>query len=261
MLDPGFMPLEIVGNPRSDWREYWGIRHYFLENVLEETSYYGFLSPLFRTKTHLTAKMLASFMKDNPDADVYTFSPSLADSACYLNVFEHGEKCHPGMLSVTEDFFRHIDVHIDFKSLINDFRTSVFCNYIIAKPVFWRRWFALTERIFDIAEYKKNDLSARLNTAASYGKSQVQTKVFVIERIASALLALTPQLKIANYQMPFVPLLYFPCRDELRMLNALKLAYMKSQRQHYLDDYLALRQSVLIRCDPEFTDEQHIVQL
>jgi len=45
MLDPHFIPMEIEGNPRADWREYWGIRNYFMENSLNEDDYYGFLSP------------------------------------------------------------------------------------------------------------------------------------------------------------------------------------------------------------------------
>src|SRR5450830_517235 len=136
------------------------------------------------------------------------------------------------------------------------FRSTVFCNYIVAKPVFWRTWFAITERIFDIAEHEKSSLNERLNAVTKHGNSLMQIKVFVIERIASAVLALTPNLKIANYLMPHLPRLYYPCRDELRMLNALKIAYITSQREHYLHDYFSLREDVLSRCDPDFRNER-----
>ena len=258
MLDPGFLPMEIKGKLRPDWREYWGIRGYFLENLLEESSYYGFFSPLFKIQTHLTAEKALAFMNEQPGADIYTFSPSVVDSACYLNVFQQGEESYSGMLAIVEDFFKRIDIPIDFKLLINDFRTTVFCNYIVAKPIFWRTWFAITERIFDIAEHEKSSLNERLNAVTNHGNSLMQIKVFVIERIASAVLALTPNLKVVNYLMPLLPRLYYPCRDELRMLNALKIAYMTSQREHYLRDYFSLREEVLSRCDPDFRNKHRI---
>ncbi|MFJ9533004.1 hypothetical protein [Herbaspirillum sp. NPDC101396] len=258
LLDPGFLAFEIRGNPRPDWREYWGIRGYFLEHVLEEDSHYGFFLPLFKTQTHLTAEKAFSFIEKNPGADVYTFSPFVVDSACYLNVFQQGEQSYCGMLAIMEEFFNRIDIPIDFKVLVNDFRTTVFCNYIVAKPAFWRTWFAITERIFDIAEHEKSSLNERLNAVTKHGNSLMQIKVFVIERIASAVLALTPDLKVANYLMPLLPRLYYPCRDELRMLNALKIAYMTSQRERYLRDYFSLREDVLSRCDPDFRNKHRI---
>jgi hypothetical protein len=53
--DSGFLQLDNLGNDRPDWREYWPIRKYFLENTLEENTFYGFLSPKFKDKTGLSS--------------------------------------------------------------------------------------------------------------------------------------------------------------------------------------------------------------
>jgi hypothetical protein len=255
MLDPGFIPLEIPGNPRSDWREYWAIRSYFLENTLNEDDYYGFLSPLFQQKTRLSAAQVHAYMDANPGGDVYTFSPTFEYSACYLNVFEQGNKCHPGMINVAQDFLDRMELAVDFTTLINDFRSCVYCNYIIAKPVFWEKWFAITERMFEIAEYEKNPLSAKLNEITDYGKSEVQMKVFIVERIGSLVMALMPELKVFHFDlnaMPWANVLYYPCRNEMMVLNALKIAYRETQDPAYLTRFYALRQEVLARCEPGY---------
>ena len=252
MLDPGFIPLAIAGNPRSDWREYWGIRHYFLKHALNKDEYYGFLSPLFHEKTNLSAKQVNEFINNNPDSDVYTFSPYISDAACYLNVFEQGNRCHPGLIDSAKEFFDSIGVPLDFTTFTNDFRSSVYCNYIIAKPVFWDKWFNVTERLFKIAEQKKSALAIRLNEVTDYAKSRVEMKVFIIERIATLILALTPDLKVSSYDlnsMPWASVLFYPCRRELMYLNALKIAYTTSSDAIYLKHYFSLRQEVLLRCD------------
>ena len=255
MLDPGFIPLEIAGNPRADWREYWAIRHYFLDNTLNEDAYYGFLSPLFGQKTNLSAQQVHHYMDCNPGNDVYTFSPSIQDSACYLNVFEQGNKCHPGMINIAQEFFDSIDLSVDFTTLINDFRSCVYCNYIIAKPVFWEKWFSITERLYEIAENEQSNLSTELNKLTDYAKSAVEMKVFLIERIASFIMALAPDLKIAHFDingMPWGNVLYFPCRKEMMILNALKIAYLDSRDPAYLTHYYSVRQDVLMRCEPNY---------
>lgn len=255
MLDPGFIPLEIPGNPRADWREYWAIRNYFLDNTLNPDEYYGFLSPIFKTKTNLSAQQVERFMDSNPGRDVYTFSPTFEYSACYLNVFEQGNKCHPGMIDVARDFLEAIDVRVDFTTLINDFRSCVYCNYIVAKPVFWESWFAITERMFEMGENPNHPLSARLNAITDYGKSEVQMKVFIIERVASLVMALIPELTVGHYDlnaMPWGNVLYYPCRNEMMVLNALKIAYQQSQDTAYLRQFYRLRQEVLTRCEPGF---------
>src|SRR5476651_1115714 len=87
-LDPGFDVLDNSANERPDWFEYWPIRKFLLHEVLDENAFYGFLSPKFKHKTNLSAAMVREFIgATDPATEVILFSPSIHNSAYFLNVF------------------------------------------------------------------------------------------------------------------------------------------------------------------------------
>ncbi len=152
-LDPGFDVLDNSTNERPDWYEYWPIRKFLLNEPLDEDAFYGFLSPKFKLKTNLSAAQVIDFIRSSDAAtDVVLFSPSIHNSAFYLNVFEHGDAEHPGLLGVAEDFFARLEFPQPLRSLVSDSRNTVHSNYFIAKPRFWRAWLQITEALFAIAE-------------------------------------------------------------------------------------------------------------
>ncbi|HEY0800529.1 MAG TPA: hypothetical protein VGD54_06775, partial [Steroidobacteraceae bacterium] len=105
-LDPGFDVLDNSANERPDWYEYWPIRRFLLNESLDENAFYGFLSPKFKLKTNLSAAEVCDFIRaSDPATEVVLFSPSIHNSAFFLNVFEHGNAEHPGLLQVANDFF------------------------------------------------------------------------------------------------------------------------------------------------------------
>jgi hypothetical protein len=259
-LDPGFLPLDNMGNPRPDWSEYWPIRNFLLANALNENELYGFLSPSFQAKSHLTSAHVTEFINANPGHDVYSFSPLKQDSMCYLNVFEHGNRYHPGMVELVDAFMRSIGVEVDYTDLVMDLRTTIFCNYFVAKPVFWEKWFAITERMFEITEEEKNDLGNKIGALTDYRqKSPADMKVFIVERIASLILALDPSLSIAHFdieKMPWSEVTYFPYRNEMMTANALKMAYGQTGNKTYLRNFFELRNVIFEKCDPSYSAER-----
>lgn len=261
-LDRGFIPLANPGNPRADWREYWPIRNFLLDNALNEDDCYGFFSPAFGNKSRLSSAKVFEFIRANPGQDVYSFSPLRQDSLCYLNIFEHGNRFHPGMIKVITTFFDEIQLSVDLASLVMDLQTTIFCNYLVAKPAFWQKWFALTEKIFDIAENETTPLSRSLNDQTMYryrNKSTVSMKVFIMERLASLVVSLDPELSVRAYdieQMPWSEITYYPYRDELMTLNALKLAYLRAGNQTYLRLFFEARNRILEKCDPIYPQER-----
>jgi len=46
----GFELFNNLNSERNDWREYWPIRNFLINNTLDDTSYYGFFSPRFLEK-------------------------------------------------------------------------------------------------------------------------------------------------------------------------------------------------------------------
>jgi hypothetical protein len=82
-----------------------------------------------------------------------------------------------------------------------------------------------------------------------------------MERIGSLVLALMPELRVVNIPVDAMRIgnpMFYPCRDEMVILDALKQAYLNSSDVAYLQRYRALRHDVLRRCDTEYDAQQPI---
>lgn len=241
-LDPGFEVLDNSANERPDWYEYWPIRRFLLAGPLEENAFYGFLSPKFKLKTNLDAAAVREFIADSDAAtDVVLFSPSIHNSAFYLNVFEHGNAEHPGLMQVANDFFARINRPQPLEDLVSDSRNTVHSNYFIAKPRFWRAWLQITEQLFAIAEMPQDPLGIRLRTPTQYrGSRDVQMKIFLMERVATWIL-ITDRSFSARARDPFVARSRIYKLPAAIMCDALKIAYSTQGRRQYKDVFLMLR--------------------
>jgi hypothetical protein len=232
--EDGFLPLDNRSNERPDWYEYWPIRRFLLSEDLDEDGFYGFLSPRFREKTNLSFASVRDFVRVQPvGTEAILFSPGLKASAYFLNVFQFGESVHPGLLEASNLFFRRLGHWEGLDNLITTSRNEVFSNYIVAKPVFWRAWLQLTEQLFAIAESKDDPLGEKLRVATPYRGKEAPLKVFILERLATWLLATRPFRVVAldpfvahsrSYKLPGAVL-----------CDALKIAYTETEhRQVYL---------------------------
>ena len=241
-LDPGFEVLDNSANERPDWYEYWPIRRFLLNEALDEDAFYGFLSPKFKLKTSLSSAAVREFILASDDAtEVILFSPSIHNSAYYLNVFEHGDAEHPGLKSVAKRLFERLGLPSDLDSLVSDSRNTVHSNYFIAKPRFWKAWLAINEKMFAIAETPSDALGEALRKPTRYRRgSDVQMKIFVMERIATWLLT-TDRSFAVRVRDPFV------ARSRLYKLpvaivcDALKIAFATQGRAQYKDVFLLVR--------------------
>jgi hypothetical protein len=241
-LDPGFKVLDNSVNERPDWFEYWPIRRFLLNEALDEDAFYGFLSPKFRLKSSLSADAVRGFILEAGAAvDVVLLSPSIHNSAYYLNVFEHGEAEHPGLKHVAKRLFERLGLPSDLDSLVSDSRNTVFSNYFIAKPRFWRAWLAVNEKIFAIAETPSDALGEALRTPTNYrGSSKVQMKIFIMERMATWLLTCDRSFA-ARVRDPFVARRRIYKLPIAIVCDALKIAYATQGRAQYKDVFLFVR--------------------
>ena len=241
-LDPDLEVLDNTANERPDWFEYWPIRNFLLNRVLDEGAFYGFLSPKFKHKTNLDAAKVEDFIRQADEAtEVILFSPSIHNSAFFLNVFEHGESEHPGLCDAASRFFERIGKPLDTKAFISDSRNTVYSNYFIAKPRFWRAWFAVTEALFAIAETEGDPLSAALRARTAYrGGHGVQMKVFIMERIASWLLASDSSFASEAHD-PFAARARTYKLPVAIICDALKIAYVTQGRRQYKDVFFLVQ--------------------
>jgi len=241
-LDPGFAVLDNSSNKRPDWFEYWPIRTFLLNEPLDESEFYGFLSPKFRHKTNLSAAQVHEIMRgSSATTEVILLSPSIHNSAYYLSVFEHGEAEHPGLLGVAARLFQRLGSGDDLTEFISDSRNTVHSNYFIAKPRFWRAWLAVTETLFAIAETPDDELGRELRSPTRYrGGNQVQMKIFVMERVATWILVSNGGFAV-RVRDPFAARARFYKLPVALVCDALKIAYVTQGRGQYKDVFLMVR--------------------
>ncbi|MFI4889398.1 MAG: hypothetical protein ACHQIL_02590 [Steroidobacterales bacterium] len=249
-LDPGFRVLDNSANERPDWYEYWPIRNFLLNEALDEGAFYGFLSPKFKLKTNLDAAHVEALVRDaDSSIDVILLTPSIHNSAYYLNVFAHGDAKHPGLLDVAQQVLRRLGRNTDLAGLVTDSRTEVFSNYFVARPRFWREWLAITEAIFAIAEDPADALGARLRALAPYrSRATAPMKIFVVERIATWILNADPSFH-GRVVDPFAAAAKIHRTPVAVICDALKIAYATQGRGQYLDVFYlvqAVRRTVTL---------------
>jgi predicted O-linked N-acetylglucosamine transferase (SPINDLY family)/glycosyltransferase involved in cell wall biosynthesis len=246
--DPGFIGLDNLANERPDWREYWPIRNYLLNTSLNENDYYGFFSPKFNAKTKLDAASVYEFVSTHASAaDVFLFSPFFDQGAFFLNIFEQGAMAHPSIMNAFEGSVAMIAPSVNLATLVMDSRNIVFCNYIVAKPVFWKAWLESCELIFAEAEANKTALGKSLNAADNYDGGDAPNKVFVIERVASMLLTTQSNWKVQAYNstlLPYSNAHVAKYSQELLHMDALKIASSNQDNVENLAMFLQIKQQV-----------------
>lgn len=233
-LDAGFLVLDNRSNERPDWYEYWPIRRYLLSEALDESAFYGFLSPKFRMKTNLDAEAVYRILERAEGAvDVVLFSPSIHNTAHHWNVFDHGEAEHPGLKAVAAELFARIGRPTDLDELVSDSRNTVNSNFFVAKPRFWRAWLEVNEAMYAIAEDPADRLGERLREPVPYrGRRDVQMKIFVMERIATWILGRGDGF-IAQARDPFASGARIYKMPVAVVCDALKIAYASEGRDQY----------------------------
>jgi tetratricopeptide (TPR) repeat protein len=247
-VDHGFIGLDNLANERPDWREYWPIRQYLLRNRLDEDDYYGFFSPKFKDKTRLDADQVKKFVSAHAaDAQVLIFSPYFDLSAFPLNIFEQGASQHKGTREAFRGSVSLLDSSVDLATLVMDSRNTVFCNFFVAKPEFWAAWLKTCERLFAVAEAGGTALAAELNANTEHDGGGVPAKVFVMERVASLMLSTQHHWKVRAFNptlLPYSTAKVADYRNELILMDALKIAFATQGHPQFLAAYFQYRQAI-----------------
>jgi len=241
-LDPGFGVVDDASNERPYWFEYWPIRKFLRSETLDEGAFYGFLSPKFKSKTNLTSAQVFEFIRQSSGAtDVILFSPSIHTGAQFLNVFEHGDAEHPGLLATSQKLLDRINRPVNLDELVTDSSNTVHSNYFVAKPRFWREWLSINEQLFSVAEAGGDELGKALTSATSYrGKSEVQMKILIMQRIATLILATEPSFTTRVHNLSVAH--KRKCKLPLAIVSdTLKIAYRTQGFGQYKEVFLRVR--------------------
>lgn len=247
-LDPGFIPLDNCGQ-RPDWREYWPMRSYLQQHTLDENTLYGFFSPKFGKKTTLNSAAVNQFIATVPrDVDVIGFSPFFDQGAAHLNTFEQAATNHANSWPVFEQAVAFVAPGIDPHNAVMDARHSIFCNYFVATPGFWRRWLAVNEVLFAVAEAGSSSLAQLLNGSIPYANGFVPAKVFMQERVVSLLLLGERHWRVRHFdplRLPMSGSIVSSYPADLLVLDALKTAAIEHGSHNYLKMFQQVRSTLL----------------
>ena len=244
-IKPGYLILDNTNSERNDWREYWPIRNFLLGKTLDDEAFYGFFSPRFEEKTGLSHAQVTDYVRlTENDVGVVSFSPQPDMGAFFLNIFEQEELFQPGFVAISDDFFESIGISTNIEELVMDSRHIIFSNYFVAKPIFWKSWLEINEKLFRVCEGADSALKQAL-TAQTANPGEVQRKVFLMERIASLMLTLQPAWKVRSFNT-------FRCawsasrlnqfRFEAVLSDALKIAMNVQGFDDYRDAFAKVRE-------------------
>lgn len=244
----GFRMLDNMAGERPDWYEYWPIRRFLATETLLDDTWYGFVSPRFGEKTGLGPREVeaevASHCTGGRQPDIVLFSPQPDMGALFLNVFEQGELFHPGFLKVAQAVVAALGMDVPLATMVTDARQIVYSNYFVARKPFWQAWFRLTEAIFAMAEDPADELGQALSAATSY-PGQAQQKVFMIERVASLMLATQSRWQAASansFRFAWSGFEAFNRDRDLAVISdALKMAYRDKPWPEYIKAFENIR--------------------
>jgi len=257
LLDPDFEPLDNSRNERPDWYEYWPIRAFLSNTRLDDSAYYGFLSPRFFEKTRLGGRKVMEFLQQADGADVVTFSPFPCHAAAFFNVFEQGEFFHRGLYDVASEFFGEFGGGANLDALVMHSGNTVYSNFFFAKARFWKSWKGILDRLFELAETRTSRLYIPMKEPLEYAKEDgtttvAQMKVFIMERAVSFLLAAGEEFAVRNYppfELPMSPK-FAGKRDVVVALDALKLAFCRTGDPSHLRRFREERKKVFAEIWP-----------
>ncbi len=149
-VDNGFIGLDNMSNERPDWREYWPIRRQLLNVPIIGRGYStGSSRQDSRRRPGSIPSMVFDFIVNNTgEVDVFLFSPFFDQGAFSINIFEQGCEQHDDIMQTFRGLREMIVPDVDLETLVMDSRTTVFCNYFVARPKFWIEWLERCEVIF-----------------------------------------------------------------------------------------------------------------
>lgn len=222
--DVGFMPL---ANPEPGaWGDFAAIRRFFHTQAIDDEHWYAFVPRDFIAQTGLSAARLTELAQAEPGRDAYTFFPHTLDAAAHFNLFLQGERELPGLAGAARAFLENVGLALDPDHFVPAWQSNVLNGFVLAKPVFWRTWFDLAERLYQLADQESGQLTEQLNRAAPASTGDpISTKRLLGERLASLVLALDQQLQIWYCPPVLMPAAQQLAPQDLAALDTLRAAY------------------------------------
>lgn len=235
-LDPEFTPLDNSQNPYPELREYPLFLKCRDRAKLDNADIWGYLSWKWRQKMpNLSARDILQRIDSNPGYDVYFFN--FAKTTNYYNVWEHGNMCHPHIITIMEKVFplMGVDPAVLYQPMSND--VSFFALYCAGNSKWWDGLISFTTKFLNSIELLDEDTKRLFNSSALYHDASLNYFPFIHERLLSTYLFLNRNiLKILPYH-------YEQNTPAEEMLEHIKIATLEKNERQLADAWFRLRNS------------------
>jgi hypothetical protein len=200
-LDPAFVPHDGTRNPYPDLFEIYWLTKLYGKGLHRASTYTGLVSWKFFLKTRILGHEFLQHIQQNPGHNVYFINPFPEHAYAYFNVWDHGEKAHPGITALAQTLFDKVGYKVSLRDLWrNDHRTLLFCNYWVGDGVFWETYMSFLDPILKVAT--RGGLSPRRNPyfASTNHSGRIRPFFpFIFERMFSTFLLTNPQISTCPY--------------------------------------------------------------
>jgi hypothetical protein len=158
---------------------------------------WGFTSHKFAEKTNATGKDFIKFIHDNPGYDVWFMEPQYVNNP-FINVWDQGESCHPGIIQLINTVFKYSNIDIDVCPIPMPF---CYFNFFAGNQKFWDILLGAVNEIIETSKHLPQlDKMLFYEEAGHKSDSTIPYFPFVAERMASTVMALGD---IKSVGMPF----------------------------------------------------------
>jgi hypothetical protein len=239
--------VNISGVLNKKTREYELFKHIY-KNHENNKDAWGLISWKFDLKNVIKVEEFYQFATEeiHAGADCVFINPMIGNEAIFKNVWEHGLLHHKEMNKIV-DYFQ-----LKYGQKINGIMGSAnfaFCNYFVAKPVFWVKYFQFIDKEMSelyLMAQKDEELAKSVNSTANYSRDALLSmNPFIIERLFSLFVSLNQnQFKIMNFrhdEKSYVRKFGERCGLYLWRLKVLKEFYLKTKDERFYEQWQKIR--------------------
>ena len=202
LSEPAFSPLRLEDNSHSAWREFRILVDFYRDGKHVGKQKTGVFSPKFSLKTGISGSKFIGFADANVESDVCIINPFPQISYYSYNVWMQGEINHPGLTECALALLMACDIGWNLAAVPrHNVSNLCYSNFWAGTQALWEGYVGgVLDRIAEYLERESDSSAAKAVMGTTWHTDSAPFLPFIVERLFSTYLSLTPDLKIATYR-------------------------------------------------------------
>lgn len=196
-LDPAFIPYDNSKCREPGLREFYVFRKEYLAGATK-SGYTGYISWKFGAKTGIEGQKFVNFINAKPGYDFYFINPFPMEIS-RGNVWQQGDRIHPGIIDIANRVFFDLGYNIDVQSLPKNLRTLAYCNFWVASSSGWDQYMKFCLPVYDYIMNELNEPYRSKVFSKADALSRAPYFAYIFERLFTTFLQTTNGLKFIQY--------------------------------------------------------------